>query len=787
MELIIDNTRCNLLEGSIPKLEFMPLKVDSVEELRSGWSIQFTLPSTPTNNALMCYSATPHTESEFNHELHYAYLKCEGTTLLKGVVRLLKVEPETPQACYLIEIRGGAPHWAKLASERRVKELQLESDLRLTPSDIVLSWSNDSPIKFLPVAYDSYLPTQSDSSSIIPLERMLSCDDYLPFLNIRALIEKIFSDAGYTLKSKFLDSDLFNSLYMSGAFTKHNVDVQRERMDFYASRLADIESTANHLGRVYASTGILVNSIGNIVDSFKPTNIDQDGEPTYNCFSNGGYLKFEDGELCFRPPSTINVGFHYTLCYNTSYSILSRERLQGFDSVYLGEGADFRMQIKNPFIDRRGATNPGQRYLIVPFSHSEGNSYRLKCGSTIITEFEDSHSYATLPLSLSSKPKLELYNPGTGSWQSYEEDWALYDGHISTTGDIDVEISIRTTPESVGPNSPKYFNQIYFYGAEPGMRLRLKRQSSLTPDFRAQPGFGAKLRFEDIASLNMPQSRVLDAMIHMFNLRIVTDEDRKEVVIEPEEQLFDGAKIKELHSRQLAETLHIELLDSEEFESRIYGYQSGEGEVKRLSKELEEEFGSWESSSISKATKQGVERITNPLFAPTINISHHNPAAQSALIPSIGDRDVKESLTTADFTPRIVSYLGLKSLPTGESLPYPAPEGQYPLSAFHFTGDEETPALTLCFENRDGIEGLNRFYKEREESLIRGRRIRVSLRIAPHELEHFTKLTNGDGWGIDSLFSLKIDGEPTLCRLERIESYTPKSHTLNLSFLTTNN
>ena len=318
MELIIDNTRCDLLEGSIPKLEFMPLKVDSVEELRSGWSIQFTLPSTPTNNALMCYSATPHTEREFNHELHYAHLKCEGTTLLKGVVRLLKVEPKTPQACYLIEIRGGAPHWAKLASERRVKELQLESDLRLTPSDIVLSWSNDSPIKFLPVAYDSYLPTQSDSSSIIPLERMLSCDDYLPFLNIRAIIEKIFSDAGYTLKSKFLDSDLFNSLYMSGAYPKHNIDVQRERMDFYASRLADIESTANHLGRVYASTGVLVNSIGNIVDSFKPTNIDQDGEPTYNCFSNGGYLKLEDGELCFRPPSTINVGFHYTLCYNTS-------------------------------------------------------------------------------------------------------------------------------------------------------------------------------------------------------------------------------------------------------------------------------------------------------------------------------------------------------------------------------------------------------------------------------------------------------------------------------------
>ncbi len=100
----------------------------------------------------------------------------------------------------------------------------------------------------------------------------------------------------------------------------------------------------------------------------------------------------------------------------------------------------------------------------------------------------------------------------------------------------------------------------------------------------------------------------------------------------------------------------------------------------------------------------------------------------------VGDRDdVQEDGT--NFTPRIVRFAGLHPLPAGERWGYPSGLAEYPLAAFHFTGDAATEGFTLCFEDRDGIRGLHHRYDRQAAQEATCQRITLSLRLAPHEFE----------------------------------------------------
>ena len=55
-------------------------------------------------------------------------------------------------------------------------------------------------------------------------------------------------------------------------------------------------------------------------------------------------------------------------------------------------------------------------------------------------------------------------------------------------------------------------------------------------------------------------------------------------------------------------------------------------------------------------------------------------------------------------------YAGLHPLHDGERWGYPFNRDEYPLAAFHFAGDADSAAFTLCFEDRDGAEGLHTRY-----------------------------------------------------------------------------
>ena len=200
MELKIDGQVCDLGTAPVAVPGYDAVKLASAESCREGRSLKITIPATPRNDALVGFACDPHTAVGFNDALHTAELSAEGSALIGGTVRLLAVSGEE----YMLEIRDGGAGWAENAARRMFSRLEVAWDSALTPTAIVESWTDDSPVKFFPIHRDEYRQ-QNSSSDLLPAERLLSVEDYHPFLHIATLVGQIFREAGYAVKSRFFE------------------------------------------------------------------------------------------------------------------------------------------------------------------------------------------------------------------------------------------------------------------------------------------------------------------------------------------------------------------------------------------------------------------------------------------------------------------------------------------------------------------------------------------------------------------------------------------------------
>lgn len=330
------------------------------------------------------------------------------------------------------------------------------------------------------------------------------------------------------------------------------------------------------------------------------------------------------------------------------------------------------------------------------FDHTDGAQYRLAytkdgVAEALWTEFSARTAQVTTPASGTVADPVLLIRSGT-RWIRYTGDWALYDGYVTESGRTTVELRVRTAPERIAPASPKFFDRIYFYGAEEGMSLTLHKECSLRPRFSSAPGYGSAITFADVARHPIRQSALLEALQHLFNLRFHTEEETKTVRIEPADEFFGSGTTADWRDRSdFSQPVVLADIAPEIHESRTWGYQEGDGAVNRFNAGAGSPFGEWSVRTDSYAAREGDQVLRNPLFRPTLSEAGHYANAPSAQIMQVGDRDdVQEDGT--NFTPRIVRFAGLHPLPAGERWGYPSGLAEYPLAAFHFTGTQRRRA-----------------------------------------------------------------------------------------------
>lgn len=783
LQLFIDGQGCDLSDTACRVPGYSAAKTSDAEACREGRSLRLELPPTLRNRALLGDPCDPHPGNRFNAALRTAVLSAEESVLLEGTARLLSASGEG----FVVEIREGGAGWAERAARRMFNALEIDYEAPLHPTTILQSWTDSSPVKFFPVHRDEY-PQQSNPQDLLTAERLLTVDDYHPFLHVATLVEQIFKEAEYRIVSEFFASPFFRSLYMSGAYSTRDTTAAEARMGFRARRLAPVTATASNAGWVYADPKAVLNTVGNIVDTATPQTPDADGEPIDGLYNNGNSLTMADGMLRFTPATETNVGFEYYLKYTTDHRILTRTRLRGFDSIYLGPGSELRFALANRYKDRREAIRANYTYRIVVFDHAAGSRYRLNCTlhgmpGAEWTFFDVRSTTVTTPASGNPADPV-LWIQRDGAWVPYAGDWALYDGYIGETGQTTVELRVRTAAETVSPASPKHFYDIHFFGAEAGMALTLHKECALQPRFQAGPGYGSMLRFADVAQHRIRQSELLEALAHLFNLRFYTEEATRRVFIEPADDFYGAGVEADWRAKSdFSKPVVLEEIAPQIHELRTWCYQEGDGAVTRFEAAHDTRLGSWSARTESYGAKMGDETLRNPLFRPTLNSTGHYRNAPSAQLLQVGDRDAVDA-DGINFSPRIVCFMGMHPLPEGERWGYPSHAAEYPLAAFHFAGDATAAPCTLCFEDRDGARGLHGRYDRQVAQDATRERITLSLRLAPHEFAAL--LAPGTGApDIRSVFLLDTGGDTVRATLDAVADYDPAEGTARCTFVHT--
>ncbi len=788
IKVFIDDIPCVADATQSISIDYHSKDLSDVESGREGAHIVLRLPSTTQNDSLFGNAADIESAESFNAEYHEAYIEADGAEIFRGTAYLVGVEMEGEATWYKIEIIGGASQWAKQAGRQMFNLIGIDYSARLDMTEICNSWESDSPVKFLPVQRDQYELENGVTSFYTP-EKILTTDDYHPFLSVAALLGAIFEQAGYRVESRFFESELFRSLYISGAYSSTDASARFEKMGFLAGRLDSVTASANYAGRVYASPSVAANSLGNIVDTVAEEVVDSAGNTLSTGFySRGGCFAFDDkGVITFTPLTAVNVGFEYSLKFACDYRIASRSSLFSFSELYLEEGISIPFMLSNRFKDHRESLLPGFEYRLVMFDYLSDCNYRLRYKlDGVWQDWIDVTSQTMLvrtPTSAQTVGGVELVRAEAESdiYESCLEDWALYGGYVEYEGVTEVEMTVRTPAVELSPSSPKRFDSIYFGGGEPGMEITLLAGTTLRPLFTSTTGYGSHIEFADVAQHQVRQSVLLDAVRHMFNLRFYTDEREKRVYIEPYDDFLRRDEVFDWSSRvDFSRPIVIEEQARGVHERRTLGYDDDDGTVRRFNAEAAAPFGEWSFDVASRVAVEGEQQLRNPLFASTINLAGKYANAESALIMQVSNRDENVD-DVANFSPRIVRYVGTHPLSGEERWGFPYCEGNYPLAAFHFAGDSRREGFTLCFEDRDGVRGLHSYYDRMFAEEAECRRVSVSIRISPEEFEHLFHFVDGAP-SIRSIFELRLNGVTARYSLYAIEGYDPSKSSVRCLF-----
>lgn len=732
----------------------------SCQAQREGDVIMLSVKATDATSRLFGFAECAFVGEVFNSSYHYGELLVDRVVLLSGVVTYLSTKEYEGDRVYNIKIASGGAEWADRAATTKLRELPINASRLVELSSIWQSWTDDNPIKMLPLNRDSY--PVADNTGLYEVYHPKLPQDYHPFISVKALINNILSgDGSYCIKSRFLDSAFFEKLMMSGSYKGMLADVAYATMGFNAVRLASSAARADILGRVDVSLPMQENNIGAFVDTVSPTTIDESGQVCEGAYSNGGCFTFDNALPLFRPKRDVDVAFDMHFCYTTDYKMISSKRLQGFTNLYVGNGCYVDIPLPNPHIDRRNSVKLGMRYKLVIFDYNPSTSYRL-AGVGDVNGRVSTVQFSSLP----AKVRLFKRDAGTSNHVEYTGDWALYDGYVSETGTQRVEFTIRTPYERCTPTSPKVFNDIYFSGAEEGQQLTLHAGCSITPHFGGTAGYGERITFEDVANHDITAQDIVDAIVQMFNLCIYTHKPSRTIFVEPYDDFFSGEVVDWRDRQRDGKTLYSEcVVDS--FMTTQLGYQPSDGAVGHCYDSDSGEFGAWRHHTASYATKQSVASRLNLLFHPTASMSTLVGTAPSASVMVVGDRESVEEEVYIE--PRIVLYYGVQKLPVGEYWPAPYDEGSYPLAEFHSVVKGET----LCFEDRDGIIGLHRYYDNELRECATCQVLTTDIYLPP---EQYASLLdpNSCGANLRSRFRLNVQGSSALFRLDAIEGYDDK-------------
>lgn len=801
MKVYIDNSLVEVSQQTDFKLSY---DLDAMIELNGDYDseyLRFELPMSAQNISVMGDAEQPLSTTMFNQTDHTAYVEHNGAKVVWGRAFLAESQiNDDGSGYYTVAIRPFVKDWEVRADETLIHQADVDYELTLGAGTIAQSWQDDQLVRFLPVKNEEQAITQGGTVIV----NVMSTTDYFPFIHALSFFNNVASQEGYTIESSFLESEYFDSLYFSGRYPTKNCDSYIEKMDFLAGRVSDVSTTADSSGVVYADPYRSSNTIGNIVDVVDP-NYEEDGVTSPDVFSNGGCFNVSNAAVTFTPTSELNLSFEYDLAYITDYSIVDRSELQCMNKVSLHDGSQVEFVVGNPFYDYRSedAIVGDSEYSVIVFDYTYSATYMLtgdnSSGSEGLVLLTFAARSAELkPYTGTAYTNLKLWYRTGGDFQLYDGDWAINDGACAEQGSVNITVTVRSTPTLYPAGEPIYFRNIEFSGAEQGAEFVLSKNVTLRPLFLTQPAEGSLVEWSDISAHEYYQMDIIGAFAQMYDLRFYTDTFAKKIYIEPYNKLVDTSNVVDLTNKldknyptTVAEMGHdvANLL--------IMEYSSGDGAVASWNVANNDDFGSWSGVIENVFAEDRSQGESDVIFTPSVNEDGIIRYASGANILQVGSRgyygtqqDYDEDL---NFPIKVVRYLGMKELDSGQIWGWPSYGTSYPFVAFHYQGEQSYSGegvnpdsvesagqdaydhgFTLCFEDRDNLAGLHQYHDHRIDVYNQSKQITQYIFLEPEEIERIV-LPNSLKHDWRALYKIKVMGEEILCRLKSIEDYDPTS------------
>ncbi|MFR9510711.1 MAG: hypothetical protein SNI51_00190 [Rikenellaceae bacterium] len=758
VRVTISGIECQLDSSQTITLKFDSESLADLESGRTGSTISFKLPLSSQNRAIFGVECDIHPISKFNSEWHEMIIEADGINIFEGTAYLMQIVYEEGERYAVVECRGGVVAWATDAAATQFSKIAISYSDSLNETTIKESWESDSPVKFFPIVRDSYEPKGS-SVNVTGVRVARTIDDYHPFFRLSSLFEAIFESSGYTIESQTAAREHFESLYISGNYSSEDSSAAQEAMGFYLKRGEDTTTETDSLGRVSLSPYDLASTVGNIVDL---DTVSSDSE----CYNHGNVMQISGEALTFVPLTEISAGFEYFLHYTCESEIESRSKLKTIDTLNTISDGAIEWEVTNRYIDQRGSLIAGLSYKLMIFDFDLGEEFRLvgisASGQETTIATSDSRMSGFTLSSTYVSYRLDRFE--NTLYIEYEDDWAIYYGYIEESALIEVEVTLRSAPQSYSPTSPMEFEYQLLQGATPGAEFTLHADSSLRPYFSYHPGYNSTVTFEDLAQHPYTALELLSSVQHLFNLRFLTDESSKRVVIESFDEFYSG-ELRDWSERVIeGETIEFSDWAHSTHRSLKYGYQQTDGVVQRMGEIDNAYFGEWNCTIDSYAAASTSLTLLNPFLCAS--------TGDDDGVMVVGDRDDFESVDSLNFSPRIARYFEMREVEDENySIPY---------IAFH-DADKE---FTLCFEDRDSIEGLNRHYLRQMTLLERGQLIEISVRLTAYDYSNLLSADATGGASCRDMFYFELDGESFRTILHSIESYDPQKGVARCLFLT---
>jgi hypothetical protein len=193
------------------------------QQRQSEWSKTITIPGTPNNNKLFNHIFDVNksiTQFQYNpNKKASCLLLVDGAVHLQGFIRLTDIIANDEQISYNITIHGQLSDLFNDIKNLKLSDLDFsEYNHTLNRTNVINSWStsiivNSSTTPFeygKGYVYSQIAPKRATQNSNIRFWRV---DDHTPCLYAKTIVDKIFSNVGYTYTSdSFFNSDRFKRL-----------------------------------------------------------------------------------------------------------------------------------------------------------------------------------------------------------------------------------------------------------------------------------------------------------------------------------------------------------------------------------------------------------------------------------------------------------------------------------------------------------------------------------------------------------------------------------------------